>query len=337
MLFEPTTLTSTAKVIAETLQAHYALDPVTVFSKVDLDYEQLANPEARYPWTKMQALWKQATEMTGDPCFGLYAGRRVRATSFHALGYAWLSSHSLHGSLRRLCRYYQVISTIPIDLSIESKDDLYVFTGNLSNPDLIPVDPSIDAFFSAIVQLCRIASDENFAPTSIKMQRPDIGHIDQFIKILGCPVMFDAPENQIFFDKETLDNPLPGDNHELARANDVISERYLDTLDAGQVESEVRDLLVALLPSGVSDQKTIAQRMNRSLSTLQRQLHSEGTKFQDIRDDTRRQIAQDYVRDGELSLSQVAYLLGFSDQSNFSRAFKRWTNQSPREYRAGLS
>ena len=333
MLLEATTLTSAAQVIADTLQKNYAIAPGPVFSAAGLDYSRVAVAGARYPWAGMQSLWSNAVAVTGDPAFGLYAGRRIRPTTFHALGYAWLASQTLHGSLERLCRYVKVISTAPIALRLDVHDDTLVLTDTLADPTHVPSQTATDAFIAAIVQLCRIATDSHFAPRSVALERSCPDDASSYTEVLRCPVVFDAETTHIEFDLESVDRPLPGDNAELARANDHVAEQYLRSLEPHKVASEVRELLLAMLPSGKSSQTSIARRMNRSLSTLQRQLQSEGTSYQEIRDDTRSALARDYVRDRDLTLSQVAYMLGFSDQSNFSRAFKRWTGQTPREFR----
>jgi AraC-like DNA-binding protein len=333
MLFEPTTLTAAAAVIAETLESHYATDPKPIFEQVGLDYAQLGVADARYPWKDMQALWLASVEATGDPSFGLYAGRRIRPTTFHAVGYSWLSSATLVGSLERLCRYFRVISTAPVQPILEQRGQIYALTEVMPDPTHVPIEASVDAFLAAIVQMCRTATTEHFAPAAVTVEHADRGNTADYVAVLGCPIQFEAPRTEILFDAESLETPLRGNNAELARANDKVAEQYLEKLDPDRVASEVRELLVSLLPSGKSSQEIIAKRMNRSLSTLQRQLQSEGMSYQAIRDETRNVLAQEYVRQENLSLSQIAYMLGFSDQSNFSRAFKRWTGQTPREFR----
>ena len=332
MLFEPTTLTEAARLIAETLEKHYAVDPEPLFRSLELDVEQLAVAGARYPWETMQRLWKCAVDETGDPCFGLYVARRVRPTSFHALGFSWLVSHTLLGSLQRFRRYYQVITTAPVSIEIELHGNYYVFAGELGDPMLRAEDASQDAFLACVVQLCRAATENTFAPAAVGLQHEDFGQADEYIRFFNAPVTFGAERNTLSFEKESLETPLPGNNAELARANDKVAEHYLQSLDPRKVASNVRELLVTLLPSGKSNQELIAQRLHRSLSTLQRQLNREGTNYQQIRDETRKALATEYVHDHDLSLSQIAYMLGFSDQSNFSRAFKRWTGSSPRDY-----
>jgi AraC-like DNA-binding protein len=218
-------------------------------------------------------------------------------------------------------------------MEIETHTDHYAFTSRFADPKLRAEDAATDAFLVAVVQLCRTATDVTFSPASVTLQRPDVGHIDEYIKVFNAPVTLGAERNALLFEKASLETQLPGDNVDLARANDKVAEHYLESLDPRKVASKVRELLVTLLPSGNSNQERIAQRLNRSLSTLQRQLSSEGTNYQQIRDDTRKRLAEEYINDQALSLSQIAYMLGFSDQSNFSRAFKRWTGTSPRNYR----
>ena len=331
MLFEPTTLSATARVIAETLETDYSIDPAPVFAQAELDISQLAVPGARYPSQNMQALWRSAVEATGDPCFGLHAGRRVRP-SFHALGFSWLASQSLLGALRRLCRYHDVITTMPLGMEIVEREDRYCMTIDYPDPQHSPEIASIDGLVMAIIQLCRFASDIDFAPLSVAFVRDERESLDTYVELLGCPVTTGADRVTLEFDRRQLEAPLPGLNLELAKANDSVVENYLASLDSRKVTSEVRELLISLLPSGNSNQSRIAAKMNRSLSTLQRQLNQEGTSYQEIRDETRRRLATEYVRERKLSLSQIAYMLGFSDQSNFSRAFRRWTGVSPKDF-----
>lgn len=331
MLFEPTTLSATARIIAETLETDYSVDPAPVFRQADLDIGQLEVPGARYPSKNMQALWRAAVETTGDPCFGLRAGRRVRP-SFHALGFSWIASQSLLGALRRLCRYHDVITTMPLSMHIDKVDGSYEMTIEYPDPQYSPEIASIDTLVMAIIQLCRYATDATFAPLAVAFKRSERHSLDAYEEAFGCPVTVNAERVTLRFDRETLEKPLPGLNLELARANDSVVEKYLATLDSQKVTSEVRELLITLLPSGQTNQSRIAKHMNRSLSTLQRQLSQEGTSYQEIRDETRRELATAYVRESKLSLSQIAYMLGFSDQSNFSRAFRRWTGVPPRKF-----
>ncbi len=333
MLHEKSTIAAAARLIGETLQRHYAVDPLPIYQKAGVDVSRLDVSGARYPWATMQRLWIEAAAASGDPCFGLTVGRSIRPTTFHALGFSWLASRTLLESLQRLVRYTRLVTTAPVELSLTERDDQWILTDLIKHQGLPGADLiSTDAFLMAVVGLCRQASNKHFCPSEVTLRRPAGEHADAYIRAFECPVYFQAEADTISFAKKELEAPLPGDNLELALVNDRIAEDYIEALDPKTVSTTVRKLLIELLPSGDANQQAIAQQMNRSLSTLQRQLAAEGTNYKDIREQTRRELAEQYVREGRYSLSQIAYLLGFSDQSNFSRAFRRWTGHSPGSY-----
>jgi AraC-like DNA-binding protein len=192
---------------------------------------------------------------------------------------------------------------------------------------------AIDSFMVAILQLCQQASNPDFIPLEVHLRREDEGRAKEYIGALQAPVFFATDEDALYIDTELLDQPLPGHNIDLAQSNDRAIEQYLENMGRNQVATEVRKLLINVMPSGEATQENIARRMNRSLSTLQRQLNTEGTSFRDIAAKTKCTLAESYIEEGKYSLSQIAYLLGFSDQSSFTRAFRRWTGSSPGEFR----
>ena len=333
MLFEPTTIAGAARLIGETLRTHYAQDPGPVYARADIDPARLDVSGARYSYASMQKLWAACIEVTGDPCFGLTVGRNIRPTTFHALGFSWISSRTLLESLQRLCRYSKLLTTAPTSLTLEKHGDVWVLEDEAVNNREKEVHPAgVDAFFMAIIGLCRQASNKHFSAREVHLRERGEEHHATYIEAFEAPVTFGNDSPKITFDAESLEAPLPGDNLELALTNDRIAEEYIAALNPSSVSTEVRKLLIELLPSGEASQNHIAKQMNRSLSTLQRQLSSEGTNYKEIREQTRQELAEQYVREGRYSLSQIAYLLGFSDQSNFSRAFRRWTGHSPGTY-----
>jgi len=334
MYKELTTIASVGQLIAEVLQTHYKVDPEPLFKQAGLDPELLHVPGTRYPRAGIMELWKLAVATTGDPCIGLTVGFNIRATSYHALGFSWLASHTLLEALQRLARYYRVIATVPLQIDIRESADHYELEVIYPDPRYPAPPIALDSFMASIIGLCRAATDDRFHPLSVSLGHDDNGRADEYIEAFGCPVEFQADNNTFSFDKALLLAPLPGDNLDIVKATDKVVENYLETLNPHRVATEVRKLLIDLLPTGEANQQLIASHLAKSVSTLQRQLRDEGTSFREVQDDTRQRLAEDYVYDGKHSLSQIAYLLGFSDQSNFSRAFKRWHGASPSEYLA---
>ena len=329
---EPTTIASVAQLIAEVLQTHYNVDPAPLLEQAGLDPALLNAPGTRYPRANIMNLWEIAAKATDDPCIGLTVGFKVRTTSFHALSHSWLASQTLLEALHRLARYHRVIATVPLEIKISETADSYEVAVRYPNPKYPGPPIALDSFMASIIGLCRTATNPHFHPLKVCLGHGDNDRASDYINAFECPVDFMADKNAFYFDKQSLQAPLPGNNPDIAKATDKVAEHYLETLDPNQVTTEVRKLLINLLPTGEANQQMIASRMAKSVSTLQRQLRDEGTSFREIQDETRQRLAEDYVQDGGYSLSEIAYLLGFSDQSNFSRAFRRWNGTSPSEY-----
>jgi AraC-like DNA-binding protein len=192
---------------------------------------------------------------------------------------------------------------------------------------------AMDAALAFVVSLCRLITTKHFAPSKVAFRREPGPHADQYIGFFASPVYFGQPEDALYFDAAAAREPVPAGNEEVAREVDRIAERYLATLEPSRVQDKVREILLTLLPSGEADQRTIARNLNRSVSTLQRQLKAEGSSYRKVLDETRQTMAVRLVKEGQHSLGQIAYLLGFSDQANFSRAFRRWTGGPPTQFR----
>ncbi len=180
--------------------------------------------------------------------------------------------------------------------------------------------------------MCRHAGKPDLSPIELHLAFPDNGRGADYSALFNAQVQFDADHNALVFDRAELYAPLEGRSSDLTSMADRVLSEYLDALSPNAVSTAVRKLLLQLLPTGHASQDEISRKMNMSRSTLQRRLQSEDTNYRDLLEDTRRTLAMEYVRENKHPLSYVAFLLGFSDQSNFSRAFRRWTGLSPKAY-----
>ena len=333
MLFEPSTLASVVTVMSEAMDKNYKLDIRPLLKETGIDVRKTSISGARFPDSMLNKLFEEIIRHTGDDCVGLVVGQHVRPTTFHALGYAWMASSTLRGAFRRLVRFDGIVSTGE-HIEMHDQNDHCVLTLRSVFDEEAPYFAhGVDAYFTAILKLCQLVTDRNITPAHVRLKHSDRGRAGDYVTAFGAPVAFAAEDNQMFFERALIDAPLPGSNTELALASDRMAERYRQMLDSETVANKVRGLLLKLLPTGTATQQRVADRMGLSTSALQRQLRAEGTSFNEISDDTRRSLAIDYIRDGELSLSEIAFLVGYSDQSNFSRAFRRWTGVSPNDQR----
>ena len=157
--------------------------------------------------------------------------------------------------------------------------------------------------------------------------------VERFDRLFRAPIDYEAPDNRLCFDETVIDKPLTTANPELARINDQVVVDYLARFNRSCISAQVRSWIIQQLPDGAPNQETVANALHLSLRSLQRRLRDEDVTFRDLLEGTRRELAMQYIREAHRSIGEITYLLGFSEPSNFTRAFKRWTGMSPVEYR----
>ncbi len=334
MTLNATSLTSWAKAIRLTLDQQ-GVDSKALFVAAGLELATLNDPNARYPLVNTTRLWKLAVAATNNPNLGLDVGRNINQTTFHALGYSLLASPTLKDCFERLVRYFRIVTDAG-ELEFSAVGAQYKFVLNPLPGEHQPADEAIDALLSVVIRLCRLLTGRRFQASAVKLRRPAPAETAIFAKVFQAPLEFGASESAIYMSGKLLSDPLPAANAELARHNDEILSRYLAHFDKQNLANRVHAALVAQLPHGEPAQERIASTLNLSLRNLQRKLSAEGTSYKEILNNTRRDLALSYIRNSRYSVSQITYQLGFSDTSSFSRAFKRWTQQAPSEYRANL-
>ena len=332
MLNDPTTISSVARLIGETLQQDYGIDPENMFRDSRINPGKFRTPGSRVPFTKMNRLWTRASEASGDAEFGIKVGSRVTPGDFYVLGHAWLASETLLGAFHRLARFIHVLSTAGSSLEIQDDNGSVALVETFSKRVVQPQPVAMDAGFAALIRMCDFVTTVPVRPERVILPASVDGRDVDYARLIGCAVEFGNIEVWKFA-KSDVETKLPGSIPEVASAVESIAAEYLSSLDEGAVAHEVREILIQTMPSGKSDQDTVARRLYRSRSTLQRQLVAEGTSYRQILESTRRSLAEKYLRSNDYSQAEVAFMLGFTDQSNFARAFRRWTGMTPGEYR----
>jgi AraC-like DNA-binding protein len=335
-LYEPTTLASISGLLAKTLRDEYGIDPAPIYEEAGVPLAPPESPQLRYPLVNVRKLWALGREASGDETIGLKTGLYAKSAQFYAFGYSWLASSTLLGAMQRLTRYYRLMSTASVEVSLAETEDSFALSAVFPEESQSPPKEGIDCGMTALLMLCDIVAEKEIRPLRIELTCAATVHPDAYRDALRAPIHFNAEIGTFHFDKDLLRERLPHGTPDVARATDKIAENYIETLDPYKVASQVRRLLIDLLPSGNSGQELVSSRLNRSASTLHRQLQAEGMSYRDVLESTRRSLAEEYLRDGKHSQAQIAYLLGFSDQSNFSRAFKRWTLMSPSQFQQSL-
>lgn len=317
--------------IAQALRLH-GIDSMEVIESVGIDPAGVINPDRRIPIETMQLLMQHCLDLTGDEAFGLLAAEQLQPQVLHGLGLAWLASDTLYDGLKRTVRFGQLMST-GVDLQLEEEGEfVHLLIGRTLELENY-VYASRDFGVGMFVRMCRLALGEYIAPVRIEIERPTPKDPARFEYMLCSPVTFECDTTRLTYYLADISEPLATGDPALARVNDAQTQGYLDSFLAQTTSREVVGKIVEKLPDGPPSQQQIAEAMNVSNRTLQRKLKNEGTSFMDLLQDTRMQLARRYLLQPTRSVVETSYLLGFSEPSTFSRAFKRWTGQAPAEYR----
>ena len=327
---EYSTIGPIGTLIAQTIEAA-GQNPRDIFNEVGLDLDSLRDPNVRMSSESLQALLELAQTRCQDPIFGLRLANFIHPASFHSLGIAMCFSETLGDFLECYVKYYRLITNNDA-LMAKVEDGVYKLIAT-PRPEMPLIPIRVDGFASLTVSTIRVAVGADFNPRAVALARPKPEGVEQkYADFFACPVSFDAPLTTISIDEADLAVRLPAANAQLMQLYEHLTQESLDKLDLADFPSRVQNELIKLLPTGVSGKEQVSEALNMSPRTLYNKLESAGTTYREVLDDTRRSLAEEYIR-RDLPVYEVAYLIGFSDTANFSRAFKKWTGISPVEFR----
>ena len=327
---QATTLGSWVKALQRCLDAS-GFDSESLLRSAGLSPQDLDEPNLRLPAANVDRFWKRSMEISRDPLLGLRAASYITLTSSHALGISVSASRTLKEAFERIARYSAVVSDgVEYELSEHGGEyhfDIRVHEG------LDVAHESIDMMVALCVRLCRSHLGREFSPLSIELRRPAPEDRAGFDRILRTPLSYGRSRDRIVFDRASLERTLDGSNPELARHNDAIVQKMLLNMGRGSIQARVRAVLAQRLEHGEPAQKEVARLLNMCVRTLQRRLAGDGTGYKELLDTTRRELALYYLRESGGSVAKVTYRVGFSSNSSFTRAFRRWTGSSPTSWR----
>lgn len=304
-----------------------------VIAAMGTDEEALADRDGRIARRAWLDAFVVAVEVTGDPDLGLRVGESIRPAHLGVLGYILMSCESMRQAAELDQRWHSLIA--------DGERLEYVRDGELSKrtqflPDGEPPPPACAVACAAAssVAFVRWLAGADDGLRRVALPYPEPRSRDAHDQLFRCELVFDAPYITIWRDPSVLRKPLAQADPTLRvgmeeRAARLAAERSAP--DA--LVTRVRELVARGVRDALPDLEAAAAALELSPPALKRRLADRGTSYSKIVDDTRRQLALGYIADTSLSLVDVAYLCGFSEQSAFNRAFKRWTGLPPGEYR----
>ncbi len=311
----------------------YHQPPDEVFTQAGLDPAVIFKPGKRYPIKKTVKLWKEAAKKISDPCFALHVADCWHPSHLGTLGYAMLASTNIRSALKCLIRFHKVVSDIPFGTLHEDLRKQALVLTLTDREDDIYLPQLEDAVLTLVLSILRMNYQKPLNPIEVNLKHapPDCSY--RYYEFFKSPVQFNAAESNMALPLSVVDVRLTGANQEIAELNEHLMNRYLVKLGYESIIDRVKRVIIEHLPSGDATVENAAKRLGMSIRTLQRQLQMEGSSFVNLLHETRRELARQYIKNTEMELTEIAFLLGFSELSTFSRSFKKWTGKSPALYR----
>ena len=291
-------------------------------------------PDARLPLATVQRFWPLA--VAAAPGLDLHLGELLNPAALGVAAYVLLHSPTLGAALAQLVRY-QDVACQGVALRLRPAPE---WAGGqwlaltLSSPAIIYPEYVYNSELSLYLALARTLTGQPVRPAAVRLAYPRPADVSLHEQVLG-PVAFGAAETAVAFDAATLALPVVGANPALFPLFEQHAAALLAALPgrAAALPDQVRQAIVALLKGQAPSLAAIANHLCLSTRTLQTHLHAAGHRYQSLLDAVRRDLAERHLREPYLSLTDLTFLLGYSELSVFVRSFKRWTGQTPGQFR----
>jgi AraC-like DNA-binding protein len=317
--------------------ARYPLkDADRLLREAGVDPEHVRDHDALVSLRATVAFMESAAAETGDDSLGLEYGAQLPWKDLGVLGYVMFNSPTVGQGLENCSRFYSLQQTLgKLSLSQVAHEARVSYA--LVGPGLGPTTQLVDTVLAFLVRYCREApAQPGWAPQEVRFERGAPSDQSRHRRFFVAPLRFRQSENAFIFPAKDLERPVKSADPDLLSILQRYAEEVLARMPSpDDFSATVRRIVTSLLSTGNVDIEDVASRLELNPRTLQRRLQDSGTTYQELLGDTRLELARRYLKDESLSLTDTAFLLGYSDLSAFSRAFHRWTGQGPLAFRRG--
>lgn len=287
----------------------------------------------RTPLGAQYAFWVAAEEVSRDPDIGLHLGEHLPLYRGQVIEHLFISSENFGEGLKRALAYQRLISDA-FDAKLVIEDDrCYLTNGQQPWADNIVNRHFSECAMSGILRFFKFITEGKFQPLYIDFNFQQGAADDEYFRVYECPVSLGQNETRLYFDPSILEYPLWQAEPELLQLHEQLALEKLQELARYDLVGEVRRAIGSTLESGETTLETVAAQLNITPRRLRTQLSEANTSFQQILSDYRCRLAKKLLANTNESVERIVYLTGFSEPSTFYRAFKRWTNETPVEYR----
>jgi AraC-like DNA-binding protein len=296
----------------------------------------IENPDARVPISKLNTIWAIAQAYTGDLGIGLHVGSDVDPARFSVVAQASFQCERIRDVLQVYARFFSIVNE-SARLALSEDGNMATLEFTCLSPDCYSV-PEMERMVTTAMARFAYLTGQKIRVKAFHFQHSAPEYVDDYTKVFDAPVNFSQDQTAILFDKRLLDLRVKHGNPYLLSVLTSYAEKLLRKVSSSSdIRHKVRSFIRRNLADDAElDVEKAAKALHMSRHTLYRKLKKEQVSFQSLVEDVRQREAQKHLRNTKVSISEVAFLLGFSELSAFSRAFKRWTGESPGQFRAKL-
>ena len=333
--------TLSATIVADMLQylERHGVPAADALRQTGLQLALPPHPDQRVAGGDVERLWEFAVSALRDPCAGLHMAESYSPGTLDILGYVLLSCSTIGELFDRLTRYVRVLNDgLRAELLLDAREAHMrcTFVEGVDNYLHRRPREAMDSLWGGMArELGRMtASPLRATEVWFAHASPPSAQLSEYTRVLGCPVYFGKPENRFTVPRAALDTPLLSANPALLQLFSHHADEVIAKIDAHRGSSrKVMSIVAARMNGRVPTLREVARELAMSDRNLQRTLQADGTSYQKLVDDLRREMAISHLRTPGTSAGQVGFLLGFSEPSAFHRAFRRWTGQAPSAFR----
>ncbi|MCL6269593.1 AraC family transcriptional regulator [Sansalvadorimonas sp. 2012CJ34-2] len=307
------------------------IDTSAIYKRCGITRRHIEDRQIRTPHQAQALFWQAAEDVTGDRLIGLHLGEKMPVFGGQVIEYLFLSSPTFEEGLKRALNYQRLLSdAVMAHLDLSQNTCRFIIGGTRESKNL---NHLADAILISALRFFKNITQEQFEPLKIYIWHRgyDVDH--EYSRAFGCPVIFNAPYNAIEFDTRILKFRSSHAEPELMKAHEMLASEQIARLKKQDIVTKAERIIGEILDSGDVTLDTVSERMNMTARSLRSRLGETGTSFNQILSHYRCNLAKQLLARTNESIDEIVFLTGFSEPSTFYRAFKRWTGQTPVEYR----